>query len=63
MASPPDPLAEAVSTLRTVRGGGCTLETKDAVDLLAQAGCVSVHPLPRSGPVPLEFIVGQKPAR
>jgi protein-L-isoaspartate O-methyltransferase len=63
MASPPDPLTEAVSMLRTVRGGGCALETKDAVGLLERSGCVSVHPLPRSAPVPLEFIVGQKPGR
>jgi 2-polyprenyl-3-methyl-5-hydroxy-6-metoxy-1,4-benzoquinol methylase len=63
MASPPDPLTEAVSTLRTVRSGGWVLETKDAIGLLEEAGCVSVHPLPREGLAPLEFIVGQKPVR
>ena len=60
-APPPDPLAEATGTLRTIRGGGFDLDAKHAVELLQQAGCASVHAAPRVGPVPLELILGQKP--
>lgn len=61
--SPSDPLADATSALRTIRGGGFDLDTKRAVELLENAGYDSVHSAPPPGPVPLELIVGQKPAK
>ena len=60
-APPPDPLAEATATLRTIRGGGFDLDGKRAVELLEQAGCTSVHAAPRMGPAPMELVLGQKP--
>ena len=62
MAPPPDQLAEAVTTLRTVRGGGADLDAKRLTAALADAGCASIRTLPRSGPAPLEYIVGQRAA-
>ena len=58
-APPPDPLAEAVGRLRTIRGGGAALDTKRCVDLLEGVGCTEIRALPAPG-APLEFIVGQK---
>jgi hypothetical protein len=58
----PDPVAEAVAALRTIRGGGANLDTKRAVDLLESSGCTSVHTAPPTGPTPLEFVLGQRPA-
>ena len=61
-AAPPDPLAAAVSTLRTIRGGGIELDTKRATELLEQAGCTAVETLARRPGIPMEFIIGQKAA-
>lgn len=61
-ASPPDPLAEATTNLRTIRGGGFDLDAKRAAELLQRAGCTTVHAAPRMGPAPLELILGQRPA-
>ena len=61
LAPPPDPLADAVGRLRTIRGGGCALDTKRAVELLENLGCTAVRPVPAPPGVPMEFIVGQKP--
>jgi SAM-dependent methyltransferase len=60
-ASPPDPLAQAVLSLRTVRAGGCNLERERAVELLQTSGCESVHEAPRAHPAPLELVLGQRP--
>ncbi len=60
MAPPPDPLAEAVTTLRTVRGGGADFDNKRLSAALADAGCTNISTLPRSGPAPLEYVVGQR---
>ena len=60
-ATPPDSLGQATAALRTIRSGGTNLETEQAADLLRSAGCASVHPLPRMGPMPIEFVVGQRP--
>ena len=59
-APPPDPLAEATGALRTIRGGGCDIDTKRALELLQSVSCKSVHAAPRMGPSPLELVVGQK---
>ena len=61
MAPPPDPLAEAASALRTIRGGGSDLGAKRLVAALEDAGCGAVRALPRSGPAPLEYVTGQRP--
>lgn len=62
MAAPPDPLAEATMRFRTIRNGGCDLDSERAGKLLEQAGCTAVHTLPRASGVPMEFIFGQRPA-
>jgi SAM-dependent methyltransferase len=56
----PDPLAEATAVLRTIRGGGCEIDTKRAVELLEAVGCQNVHPAPPTGPAPLELVLGQR---
>jgi SAM-dependent methyltransferase len=58
---PPDPLAEATASLRTIRAGGCDLDQKRTIELLEDANWTSVHVAPRTGPMPLEFVLGQKP--
>jgi hypothetical protein len=60
MAPPPDPLAETTA-LRTTRGGGADFDTKRLAAVLEDAGCVSVRVLPRQGPAPLEYVIGQRP--
>ena len=62
MAPPPDPLAQAVSTLRTIRGGGAEFDTKSLITTLETGGCTAVRVLPPQGPVPLEYVIGQRPA-
>ena len=62
MRSMPDPLAEAVATLRTIRAGGSMLDDKRTTELLEQAGCRSVHTVVPPGPAPMEFVLGQRPA-
>jgi SAM-dependent methyltransferase len=59
--SPPtNPLAAATAALRTVRGGGADLDTDRAIELLEKAGFTSAHAAPRTGPAPLELVVGKK---
>jgi SAM-dependent methyltransferase len=57
---PPNPLAAATGALRTVRGGGADIDTDRAIELLEKAGFTSAHAAPRTGPAPLELVVGQK---
>jgi hypothetical protein len=61
MAPPPDPVAQAASALRTIRGGGADFTALRLASALAAAGCTGVSTLPRTGPAPMEFIVGQRP--
>jgi hypothetical protein len=61
MRTPPDPLAEATSSLRTVRAGGAELDTKRAVEMLEQAGFVTEEAIPSGLPMPLELILGRRP--
>jgi hypothetical protein len=63
MDAAPDPLAQATSLLELLRGGGVDLDAKRAMELLEDAGFIDVHVAPRTGPVPLELVVGRKPAR
>ena len=60
--TPPDPVAESTTALKTIRGGGCVLDLDRAAELLADAGFVNVHPLERTMPMPLGFVIGQRPA-
>ena len=62
MVSPPDPLAEAVTALRTVRGGGTDFDAKSLAAALEGAGCTGIRAVPRQGPAPLEYIIGSRPA-
>jgi len=59
--TPPDPLVQATTALRTIRGGGCVLDEEEAAKLLADAGCVDVHPLEHTMPMPLGFVLGRRP--
>lgn len=61
MAPPPDPLAQAVSMLRTIRNGGAEFDTKCLITTLETGGCTAVRVLPRQGPMPLEYVIGQRP--
>jgi predicted O-methyltransferase YrrM len=60
LAPPPDPLAEAVGRLRTIRAGGVELEAERAIDLLRKAGYTDVHVAPKDRPSPLDLILGRK---
>ncbi|MGN6791583.1 MAG: SAM-dependent methyltransferase [Streptosporangiaceae bacterium] len=60
MAPPPDPLADATSRLRTIRGGGADFDGKRLASALEASGCVGIRTLPRQGPAPLEYIIGQR---
>jgi SAM-dependent methyltransferase len=62
MAPPPDPLAQATSALRTVRGGGAEFDAKRLIAALETVGCTAVRVLPRQGPAPLEYVIGHRPA-
>ncbi len=62
-ASPPDPVAQATTTLRTIRSGGTDLDAKRAADALRDAGYESIRSIDPSGPAPMAFVVGQKPSR
>lgn len=63
MAPAPDRLAQAVSTLRTIRGGGADFDAKRLVTALEAVGCTAVRVLPRQGPAPMEYVIGQRPGQ
>jgi SAM-dependent methyltransferase len=56
----PDPVARATNALNTVRGGGSVLDEARAAELLEDAGFAEVHPLERTMPMPLGFVLGQR---
>jgi hypothetical protein len=60
MASSPDPLARAVGTLRTIRGGGADFDAKRLVAALEAVGCMAVRVVPRQGPAPMEYVIGRR---
>ncbi len=62
MAPPPDPLAQATSALRTIRGGGADYDAKRLVAALEAVGCTAVRVLPRQGPAPMEYVIGRRAA-
>jgi len=59
---PPQPLGEATMALRTIRSGGCVLDVERASALLEDAGCAAVHRLETATPMPVGFVLGQRPA-
>jgi SAM-dependent methyltransferase len=61
MTSPPDPLAQAVSTLRIIRGGGADFDAKRLIAALEAVGCTAVRVVPRQDPAPMEYVIGQRP--
>ena len=61
MAPPPDPVAQATSALRTIRGGGTDFDSARLASALEAAGCTNVTTLPRTGPAPMDYTVGQRP--
>jgi SAM-dependent methyltransferase len=60
MTPPPDPVAQAVFALRTIRSGGAEFDTKRLITSLETAGCTAVRVLPRQGSAPLEYVIGQR---
>ena len=63
MASPPDPLTQAVTTLRIIRGGGADFDVKRLAAALEAVGCTAVRVVPRQGPAPMEYVIGQRPSQ
>ena len=61
MRTAPDPLAQALTGFRTVRGGGTDLDPKRAAELLGNAGCADVHVAAAPPVAPLELILGRRP--
>jgi precorrin-6B methylase 2 len=59
-APPPDPLGEALTALRTVRGGGHPWVPGEIEDRLRAAGFAEVETFPTGFPILL--VVGQRPA-
>jgi hypothetical protein len=62
MAPPPDPVAEAVGALRSIRSGGADFDAKRLIAALESAGFTNARVLPRRGPAPMEYVIGQRPA-
>jgi precorrin-6B methylase 2 len=59
-AAPQEALPEALSDLRTVRGGGTPLSEDHAVALLEQGGLASVRSVPSEWMAPIRFVAGQR---
>jgi predicted O-methyltransferase YrrM len=60
LSPPPEPLAEAVGRLRTMRAGGTELDVERAQELLESAGCTDVHLAAKDRPSPLDLVLGRK---
>jgi len=60
LSPPPDPVARAVSRLRTTRAGGTELDEARAISLLQDAGYADVHVAPKDQPSPLDLVLGRK---
>lgn len=60
-AGPPDPLANAVLDLRTVRSGGHPYQGAEAIALVEAAGFQRVHEVERTWKSPLRLVVGVNP--
>jgi SAM-dependent methyltransferase len=60
MAAVPDPVAEATSALRIIRGGGTGFSAARLESVLEAAGCANIRSVPRTGPAPMEYTIGQR---
>jgi len=56
-----EPLAGLLAALRTVRGGGRVIDASESVELMTTAGFADVHPIERTWPAPVDFVVGRCP--
>jgi len=56
------PSTVSAFALRTIRGGGAEFDIKRLITSLETAGCTAIRVLPRHGPTPLEYVIGQRPA-
>lgn len=57
-AGPPDPIADAVTRLRTARSGGHPFEIDELIALVTKAGFRSVHEVERAWNAPLRLVIG-----
>jgi SAM-dependent methyltransferase len=57
----PDPLGNAVGSLRWIRGGGMLLDPKEAVGLLESVGFADAQIAPPGAPIPLDLVIGRRP--
>jgi SAM-dependent methyltransferase len=60
--APPDPLAQRLTTLRTVRSGGSPSAPDELAKLVTHAGFTGVHTIERTWEAPLLFLAGRAPA-
>ena len=60
-AAPPDPLAQRVAALRTIRSGGSAAGAEETVERLAAAGFTDVRALERDWETPVGFVAGRRP--
>jgi predicted RNA methylase len=58
---PPDPIAQQLADLRTVRSGGHPWTAADAVEAVASAGYAQAREIDRTWNAPVRLIVGQRP--
>lgn len=61
-ASPPEPLAEAVTRLRVVRSGGSVADAEQIGAAVSAAGFEQVHEVPRTWQMPVGFVAGRRSA-
>ena len=60
-ASPPDPLSEAVTDLRTLRSGGVPWPDDELAEMFDTTGFVDVAVVERTWRTPITFVVGRRP--
>lgn len=58
---PPDPIAQDLANLRTIRSGGHPWSPSEAVDAVTSSGFTNVHEVQRTWNAPVRLIVGQRP--
>lgn len=58
---PPDPVAQDLADLRTIRSGGHPWTPAEAVDAVTSAGFADVREIERTWNAPVRLIVGQRP--
>ena len=61
-AAPDQPLPQALTALRTLRGGGTPLSDDEAVALLERGGLTNVRAVPSEWSPPIRFVAGQRSA-